>query len=60
MPEAKIIIGKVELLLNKKIKKTIKMSAIGKYPFMKVSKEKINFGTVNLGNEINDTFEILK
>jgi uncharacterized cupredoxin-like copper-binding protein len=56
--EAKIIVGKVEMSVNNEIRKIIKLSAIGKIPFLTLTKTKVNFGEVNLLRSKTDRIEI--
>lgn len=56
--EAKIIVGKVEMCVNGHLEKVIKLSAIGKIPFLKLTKSTVNFGEVNLLKTKTDKIEV--
>lgn len=56
--EAKIIVGKVEMRVNDKLRKIIKLSAIGKIPFLKLSRTQIDFGELNLFKQRTERLQI--
>ena len=58
LTEAKILIGKISVTVNRRFNKVVKISAVGKFPFLKINKRFLNFGNVNLGNELVDHLEI--
>ena len=56
--EAKIIVGKVEMTVNNKVTKLLKLSAIGKIPFLKLRRTKLDFGEVRLLKNKSETVQI--
>ena len=58
LPEAKIIVGKVEVGINGRLIKTVKISAIGKFPFLKIDRSLIDFGNANVGVVRKDWAEL--
>ena len=47
---ANVLVANAKITLDNKINKIIKMSSIGKYPYLHLSKYQLDFGNVQIGH----------